>query len=206
MATNREISEAEFDRQYEEALREDVEPRAVEVAYRDDLGMIWIRLYNGCVFAFPPNLIQGLEEASEDVLGQVELWGDGCGLRWDTLDIDLSVPGLLMGSFGTRAWMQEIGRKGGRSTSSAKAEAARKNGLKGGRPASKPEKMDEPVPAAGPESPESGWLYWESTEAPAAYGVGAGVVAGDEGSTGPSDWRDSRSARTPSSRTPAHAA
>jgi hypothetical protein len=36
--------------------------------------------------------------------------------------------------FGTEAWMRELGRAGGRSTSDAKAAAARENGRRGGRP------------------------------------------------------------------------
>ena len=45
--------------------------------------------------------------------------------------IDLSVLGVLSGLFGTASAMA---RQGGRSTSSAKAAAARANGAKGGRP------------------------------------------------------------------------
>ena len=45
--------------------------------------------------------------------------------------MDLSIPGLLAGVFGTRAHMA---RQAGRATSPAKASAARRNGAKGGRP------------------------------------------------------------------------
>lgn len=41
----------------------------------------------------------------------------------------------MAGIFGTQAWMQELGRRGGHATSTAKATAARLNGKKGGRPA-----------------------------------------------------------------------
>jgi len=45
------------------------------------------------------------------------------------------VPGLLMGVFGTRAWMaSELARRAGQAKSPAKAAAARVNGRKGGRP------------------------------------------------------------------------
>jgi hypothetical protein len=47
------------------------------------------------------------------------------------LDIDLSIPGLLAGLFGTTAY---IARRAGRTKSPAKASAARVNGAKGGRP------------------------------------------------------------------------
>jgi len=47
------------------------------------------------------------------------------------LDVDLSIPGLLSGIFGTKAYMA---RRAGQATSPAKAAAARANGAKGGRP------------------------------------------------------------------------
>lgn len=52
-------------------------------------------LTNGCTFAFPPRLAQGLEAASDDELDAVEILGAGHGLHWEVLDGDLSVPGLL---------------------------------------------------------------------------------------------------------------
>jgi len=76
-------------------------------------------------------LAQGLEGATEDQLAGVEVLGAGSGLHWEALDVDLSVPALLAGLFGTRAHMA---RRGGQATSPAKAAAARANGAKGGRP------------------------------------------------------------------------
>ncbi|WP_219729955.1 hypothetical protein [Sodalinema gerasimenkoae] len=39
----------------------------------------------------------------------------------------------MQGIFGSRNWMAELGRKGGQKTSTAKRQAARENGKKGGR-------------------------------------------------------------------------
>lgn len=58
----------------------------------------------------------------------------GFGLHWEALDVDLSIPTLMAGSFGTKAWMRELARRAGSVTSPAKAAAARVNGAKGGRP------------------------------------------------------------------------
>lgn len=107
------------------------EPRAFAARYDRRRGRIVVELTNGCAFAFPPRLAQGLETADEDQLAQVEVLGTGYGLHWDALDTDLSVPGLLVGLFGTKAFMA---RHAGRATSPAKAAAARANGAKGGRP------------------------------------------------------------------------
>ena len=107
------------------------EPRAATAHYDRGLDRVVVELTNGCTFAFPPRLAQGLEAATADQLAQVEVLGAGGGLHWEALDTDLSVPGLLAGLFGTKAYMA---RHAGRATSPAKAAAARANGAKGGRP------------------------------------------------------------------------
>ena len=107
------------------------EPRATSARYDRQLDRVIVDLNNGCTFAFPPRLAQGLETATEDELAQVEMLGTGSGLHWEALDVDLSVPGLLAGLLGTASHMA---RRAGRVTSSAKAAAARTNGAKGGRP------------------------------------------------------------------------
>jgi hypothetical protein len=107
------------------------EPRAAAARYDRQLDRVVVELTNGCTFTFPPRLAQGLEEATEDQLAQVEVLGAGYGLHWETLDADLSISGLLAGLFGTRATMA---RRAGQATSPAKAAAARANGAKGGRP------------------------------------------------------------------------
>ncbi|PZP25441.1 MAG: DUF2442 domain-containing protein, partial [Kocuria rhizophila] len=48
---------------------------------------------------------------------------------------DVYVPGFMKGIYGTRRWMAALlGAEGGKSSSPAKAAAARTNGAKGGRP------------------------------------------------------------------------
>lgn len=107
------------------------EPRAAKVRYDSQLGRIIVELTNDCTFAFPPRLAQGLESATDDQLAEVEILGAGYGLHWESLDVDLSIPGLLAGIFGTKSYMA---RRAGQTTSTAKAAAARTNGAKGGRP------------------------------------------------------------------------
>lgn len=107
------------------------EPRAAAARYDRPSGRVIVDLENGCTFAFPPRLAQGLEGASDDQLAAVEILGRGYGLHWEELDVDLSLPGLMAGIFGTKAWMAG---HAGRATSPAKAAAARANGAKGGRP------------------------------------------------------------------------
>jgi hypothetical protein len=106
-------------------------PRAATVRYDRRTKRVIVDLTNGCTFAFPPRLAQGLESATDDQLAGIEILGAGYGLHWAALDVDLSVPGLLAGIFGTAAYMA---RRAGQATSPAKAAAARANGSKGGRP------------------------------------------------------------------------
>jgi len=107
------------------------EPRAAKARYDRKLGRVVVDLTNGCTFAFPARLAQGLERATDDQLAAVEILGGGYGLHWEALDTDISIPGLLAGIFGTKAYMARLA---GRTKSLAKAAAARANGAKGGRP------------------------------------------------------------------------
>ena len=112
----------------------DSEPRATAVRYDVRADRLVVELSNGATFAFPPRLTQELAGARPDQLAEVEIAGAGFGLHWPNLDADLSIPGLLAGRFGTKAWMSELARRAGSVTSPAKAAAARANGAKGGRP------------------------------------------------------------------------
>ena len=109
----------------------ETEPRAQSARYDRKSHRIVVELTNGSTFAFPARLAQGLEQATDDELAAVEVLGEGYELHWEKLDADFTVPGLLAGIFGTKRYMAQLA---GRSTSAAKATAARVNGAKGGRP------------------------------------------------------------------------
>ena len=81
------------------------DPRARAARYDRRTGRVLVDLTNGCSFAFPARKAQGLERASDAELAQVEVLGLGLGLHWEQLDVDLSVPGLLAGLFGTKAYI-----------------------------------------------------------------------------------------------------
>jgi len=127
-----EITDAQLDAAEERGrIVMQTEPRAARARYDRRRERVVVALTNGCSFAFPPRMAQGLEDASDDQLAQLEILGLGYGLHWEALDVDLSIPGLLAGIFGTKAYMA---RRAGQATSPAKAAAARANGAKGGRP------------------------------------------------------------------------
>ena len=113
----------------------DTAMRAAEARYDRTTGRVTIDLTNGCAYAFPAQLVQDLNGATDDQLAGVEVDGLGFNLHWPDLDADLYVPALVSGVFGTRAWMtRELARRAGQAKSPAKAAAARTNGAKGGRP------------------------------------------------------------------------
>ncbi len=116
------MSEAEFKRQYAHATRRGEErlervPVAVAVCYNRRTRKMVIDLDNGCTLLVPPELAQGLTDASPGELSDVRVLGPGTTIAWPQLDVQFSVTGLMMGIFGTRAWMAELGR----TKSSAKA-------------------------------------------------------------------------------------
>lgn len=111
-----------------------VEPMALKAYFEASTCEVIVEFSNGSKFIFPAKNAQGLEEAEIEHLEKVELVPGGGALRWDELDVDLSIPHLMEGFFGTKKWMKEQASKGGRSTSEAKKAAAQKNGKKGGRP------------------------------------------------------------------------
>lgn len=133
------MSEEKFKRQVAEATRrgkekERTEPRARSARYDRKTHRLVIDLTNGTTFIVPCDLLQGLRDAPPKLIAEVEVLPRGYGLHWEKLDQDFTTAGLLAGLFGTRAWMAELGRAGGRRTTQKKAAASRENGKLGGRP------------------------------------------------------------------------
>jgi hypothetical protein len=129
-----------FDEQYERAvergkLARQTEPRATSATYDARTDRLTVELSNGAVFIVPRGLIQGLQAASPEQIAAVKVMPRGAALHWEELDVQMGVPQLVSGVFGTRAWMSELARLGGSATTEKKAVAARANGAKGGRPA-----------------------------------------------------------------------
>jgi hypothetical protein len=113
MAAKKRLTKAEIlaqlpaaEARAEEADR--TEPRARAATFDPVTRRVRIELKNGCAYELPADLCQGLRGVSAGVLAQVEVYPYGIGLRWDALDIDFSIPGLVAGRFGNKAWMRQI--------------------------------------------------------------------------------------------------
>ncbi|UIK04283.1 DUF2442 domain-containing protein [Neorhizobium galegae] len=108
---------------------------AVSARYDRRSSRIVIGLNTDVQVAIPARKIEGLSEASEGELSEIEISATGLGLHWPKLDADVYVPGLLQGIFGSKRWMAaQLGAAGGKVRSATKTAAARENGRKGGRP------------------------------------------------------------------------
>ncbi len=73
------------------------EPAAVRV-WVDDR-MVFLELTDGRIIGFPSIRFQRLRQASADQLRNVTLELDGYALRWEELDEDITVPGIVAGRF-----------------------------------------------------------------------------------------------------------
>jgi hypothetical protein len=115
-----------------QALRD--EPRARGARFDRSRRLIFVELSNGFEFGFPPTVSQRLDGANISDLSKVEVSPSGLGLHWETLDEDLSIPALIQNLYPPTRMMSEFARQAGRTSTAAKAKAARENGAKGGRP------------------------------------------------------------------------
>jgi hypothetical protein len=108
-----------------------IEPRAASARYDAETGRILVELTSGCIFGFLPSEAELPAGATPRQLARVEVDLAGEGLRWEEIDADVSVPGIIAQRLNLAAWAPKFM---GQRTSAAKSAAARANGAKGGRP------------------------------------------------------------------------
>ena len=60
---------------------------------------IFMELHDGRIVGFPAARFRILANASDSQLAQVQLEVNGYALRWEELDEDITVPGILAGHF-----------------------------------------------------------------------------------------------------------
>jgi hypothetical protein len=73
------------------------EPTAVRVWV--EKRTIFLELADGRIFGFPADRFKILRAASDEELQEVQLELDGYALRWEKLDEDITVPGVVAGHF-----------------------------------------------------------------------------------------------------------
>ena len=60
---------------------------------------IFIELTDGRIIGFPADRFTILSKATDDQLQEVTLRLDGFALRWESLDEDITIPGIVAGNF-----------------------------------------------------------------------------------------------------------
>ena len=133
------ISDAELLSQIPAARARDAQDRkqgrrATSARYDRRAERVVLELTNGFLFAFPVRAIPELRGATPTQRAAVAVNQGGSALRWDALDIDLSVAGLLLSAVAADERRRDVARMLGQVTSTTKAATSRANGAKGGRP------------------------------------------------------------------------
>ena len=109
-------------------------PHAKTAYFDRAVRRIVVVLTNGASLVVPVGLVPVLRAASDKDLAEVVVGPAGVGLRWERLDADLTVASLARLALGAQVLLRAAGAAGGAVRTSAKARAARLNGLRGGRP------------------------------------------------------------------------
>ena len=60
---------------------------------------VYLELVDGRIFGFPADRFRVLSRASNEELQEVQLDLNGYALRWEKLDEDITVPGVVAGHF-----------------------------------------------------------------------------------------------------------
>ena len=75
----------------------EVEPIAVRVWV--EKRTVYLELVDGRIFGFPADRFKILSAASDEALQEVRLELNGYALRWEKLDEDITVSGVVAGRF-----------------------------------------------------------------------------------------------------------
>ena len=95
--------EEQIDRALAEAAAAPPEPIALSAEYNRDFDMLILRLDTGRRLLIPREELQGLENATEAQLSQIEIHA-GVDIAWPQLDVDHYLPYLLEGNYATERW------------------------------------------------------------------------------------------------------
>jgi cytochrome c556 len=80
------------------------------VDHGDGEMFIVMSMSDGSLHYIPKLKLQGVADLNDEDAAQVEVTGGGTGLRWPAIDMDLYVPALLQGVYGTKLWMESLSR------------------------------------------------------------------------------------------------
>jgi len=100
-------TEADIDAAYERARNSPPLPRALSACYDRALDVIVLHVDTGRRLVIPREELQGLENATEEQIAQIEIFG-GLDIAWPQLDLDHYLPALVKGIYGSDKWMESL--------------------------------------------------------------------------------------------------
>ena len=106
----------DIDRALAEAATQPDRPAATSAEYNRDFDMIILRLDTGRRLLIPREELQGLENATEAQLSEIEIHA-GVDIAWPQIDVDHYLPHLLEGKYASERWQQS--REATKSASAA---------------------------------------------------------------------------------------
>jgi hypothetical protein len=112
------------------------EPHAVSARYVASARVLELAYSNGLTLRIDPKEVPALKDLPRSALAQAYVTPGGDGLVFGESDIaGVSIPGLLACLIPVDIARRAVAAARGRVSTANKAEAARRNGAKGGRPA-----------------------------------------------------------------------
>jgi hypothetical protein len=78
-------------------MEDEVEPVAVRAW--TEKRTIFLELADGRIFGFPADRFKILQAANDEELQEIRVELGGYALRWENLDEDITVPGIVAGKF-----------------------------------------------------------------------------------------------------------
>jgi len=101
------ITESEYRKANQAAQDRRASGYAVSVRYDRRSGRVVVRMSTGIEIRFPAYLVEGLSGASPEDLAKIEISPSGLGLHWPSLDVDLYLPGVIAGQFGSTRFLDK---------------------------------------------------------------------------------------------------
>jgi len=80
------------------------EPRAIAARHNSASDRVIVDLTSGATFAFPPSLVEFMQDATPEQQAKIEVQCAGFGLHRQALDVNYTVTDLMNGIFGTARW------------------------------------------------------------------------------------------------------
>lgn len=133
------MSDTTSDTEYAAALaagtrRQESGLTAEAVSYDRAADKVFIAMAGGWEIGFERGRIEELADATADELADLSLSPAGTTIELAARDVYISLEGLLTSLVPSEVLARLFARRGGRSVSQAKAQSARENGKRGGRP------------------------------------------------------------------------